>query len=354
MTHHLKHLVLVAAILGLAACDNDDSPTGSGSEFDFGPILADFGNNVVIPTYRDLDAAAGALVDAVADLRSNPTAATLTSARDAWVAARVPWESSEGFLFGPVDFNGYDPALDSWPVNRTDLEAVIASDNDLQTDYVNGLDGTLKGFHTIEYLLFDEGGSKTAADFTDREFDYLVASASALGHTAADLHDSWVPSGGNFVVKVVAAGAGSDVYPSQQSAVQEIVNGMIGICDEVANGKIADPFSEQDPRLVESQFSFNSLEDFQNNMRSVSNAYTGDYRGSEGRGLDEFVALRNSGLDSRLKTEIQTAIDEIGRISNPFRDAIASDATQIEKAQRSIARVQLTLEEDILPLVLNQ
>ena len=357
MPHRTKLLpALLASMLGLAACgDDDDSVTGPGSEsFDFGPILEDFGNNVVIPTYRDLDAAAGALADAVAALRDNPTDPTLETARDAWVAARAPWEASEGFLFGPVDFNGYDPALDSWPVNRTDLDGVMASDNDLLAEYVNGLDGTLKGFHTIEYLLFGEGGGKAPGDFTDRQFDYLVASTRVLEQTASDLHDSWVPSGGNFVSKVVEAGSGSDIYPSQQSAVQEIVNGMVGICDEVANGKIADPFSEQDPRLVESQFSFNSLEDFQNNLRSVWNAYTGDYGGSEGRGLDEFIASRDADLDSRLKREIQAAIDEIGRISNPFRDAIASDADQIEKAQQAIAKVQQTLEGDVLPLVLRQ
>ena len=349
-------LASMASALVLTSCgDDDDSVTGPGSEsYDFGPILEDFANNVVIPTYRDLDAAAGALAAAVAALQENPTDATLEAARGAWVAARAPWEASEGFLFGPVDFNGYDPTLDSWPVNRTDLDGVMESDNDLRSEYVNGLDGTLKGFHTIEYLLFGEGGSKTPADFTERQFDYLVASTLVLGETASDLYNSWIPSGGNFVSKVLGAGSGSDIYPSQRSAVQEIVNGMIGICDEVANGKIADPFSEQDPRLVESQFSFNSLEDFQNNMRSVWNAYTGDYGGSDGNGLDEFVTLRNADLDSRLKREIQAAIDEIGMISNPFRDAISSDADQVEKAQQAIARVQQTLEEDVLPLVLEQ
>ena len=127
---------------------------------------------------------------AVAALRENPGDATLGAACEAWIAARLPWEASEGFLFGPVDFNGYDPALDTWPVNRTDLEGVIA--------------------------------------------------------------------------------------------------------------------------------------------------------------------LRNDALDRRLKGEIRASIDEIGRISNPFRDAIASDAAQIEKAQRAIAQVQRTFEEEVLPLVLAQ
>ena len=343
----MKAILCVFSLFLVAGCgDDSDEPTGPAeAEFDFGPILNNFTDNVVIATYADLDERAGELLAAIEALRSDTTPENLSAARNAWVATRIPWEASEGFLFGPVDFNGYDPALDSWPVNRTDLDGVLASDNDLTTAYVNSLDGTLKGFHTIEYLLFDEGGSKTAADFTEREFAYLIATTQDLKATTEALHTSWISSGGNFGQKVRNAGSGSDAYPSAQSAVQEMVGGMIGICDEVANGKIADPFVEQDTRLVESQFSFNSIADFQNNLRSVLHVYTGDYAGS-GAGLDEFIRQADADLDQRLKEEIQTAINEIGRIQYPFRDAIASDRDQIEKAQAAVAKVQQTLEEE--------
>jgi len=43
---------------------------------------------------------------------------------------------------------------------------------------------------------------------------------------------------------------------------------------EVANGKIADPFDQRDPNIVESQFSGNSLADFANNIMGSKNAYT--------------------------------------------------------------------------------
>lgn len=347
-------------VFGLTACsvllfagcgDDDETAVGPSESFDFSPILHDFTDKVIIATYADLDERAGELLAAVEALHADPTDANLSAAQDAWVATRIPWEASEGFLFGPVDFNGYDPALDSWPVNHSDLDAVLASNDDLTAEYVGGLDGTLKGFHTIEYLLFGEGRSKTATELTDREFAYLIATTQDLKATASALHTSWIAAGGNFGQKVRDAGNGSDVYPSAQSAVQEMVNGMIGICDEVANGKIADPFVEEDPRLVESQFSFNSIADFQNNIRSIQNVYTGDYTGT-GRGLDEFISQTDADLDQRLKREIEAAINEIGRIEQPFRDAIASDRDQIEMAQAAVARVQQTLEEDILPLVL--
>lgn len=343
------------ALLALCACGDDNSagPQSTATGYDFGPLLAGIADQTIIPTYQDLADQAGKLAAAVQALKTDPSAATLAAARASWVAARAPWEASEGFLFGPVDFKGYDPALDTWPVNRADLDAVLASDQVLSAQTVINLDNSLKGFHTIEYLLYGEGGTKTAADFSVRQYEYLVACTKLFAETATALHKSWIPVGGDFRAQFVGAGQGSNTYATQQTAIQELVNGLIGICDEVGNGKIAEPFTNQDPHLEESQFSFNSLIDFQNNIRSVWNVYTGGYQ-VEGLGLDEFVKNKNTALDQRLKEEIQTAIAEIGKISYPFHDAIATDAVQIQAAQQAIAKVKQSLEGEVLPLVLAQ
>ena len=124
---------------------------------------------------------------------------------------------------------------------------------------------------------------------------------------------AWAPEGENFSGTVATAGEGSAVYPSQSAVVQEMVNGMIVIADEVANGKISDPYNESDTTLVESQFSFNSITDFQDNIRGIQNVYMGKFI-SDGQGLNDFVSSKDADLDVRFQQEVQAAIDAIGAI----------------------------------------
>ncbi|MBK7859689.1 MAG: peptidase M75 [Archangiaceae bacterium] len=291
-------------------------------------LVADFADHVVVPTYGLLAARVAALDAAVRALAASRGPAELAAAQAAWVQARVPWEQAEGFLFGPVDSFGYDPAIDSWPVNHTDLDAVLGSSAAFTPAYVANLQETQKGFHTAEYLLFGVGRSKTAAGFTSRELEYLTALTAELVTVTQALKGQWTDAAGGRPpyrdVVATAGEAGNSAYPSLTAAAQEILGGMIGICDEVANGKIADPYDAHDVTLVESQFAFNSIADFQDNVRSVQNAYTGSVAaaGTGGRGLSAHVAESNAELDGRVRAEIQAAIDAIGAIPPPFRDAI--------------------------------
>jgi putative iron-regulated protein len=62
----------------------------------------------------------------------------------------VPWESSEGFLFGPVDVLGVDPAIDSWPLNTPDLTTFLNSNPAATKADVAAAGDDLRGFHAIE------------------------------------------------------------------------------------------------------------------------------------------------------------------------------------------------------------
>ncbi len=335
----------------VVGCGGDDDDDGDQAEaYDAATMLDDFANTVVLATYTQLDNKAGELLSAVKALDADTTQANLETAQQAWKATRIPWEQSESFLFGPVDTQGLDPALDSWPVDHVNLQSVLDSNDDLTVEYVSGLEDTQKGFHTIEFLLFRDGDQRKASDITDRELEYLVSTTMNLKASTSQLKLAWAPEGENFSNTVASAGEGNAVYPSQNSAVQEMVNGMITIADEVANGKISDPYSEEDTTLVESQFSFNSISDFQDNIRGIQNVYMGKFM-NDGQGLNEFVNNNNTELDSRFQTEVQKAIDTIGAIPDPFRDSITSNRSAVQSAIDAVSKVQLTLEQDILPLV---
>ncbi|MCK5926502.1 MAG: hypothetical protein KAG10_11440, partial [Methylococcales bacterium] len=165
------------------------------------------------------------------------------------------------------------------------------------------------------------------------------------------LANAWQTSGGNFVTEFGNAGKGSKTYPSEVSALQELVNGMIGIVDEVANGKIADPFSQTNTELVESQFSFNSLLDFENNIRGVENIYLGRYLQKDGAGLNDLVRRNNAELDTEIRQKFDAAIDAIQAIPFPFSDSIsnAQGRTLIATAQAKVSELQTVLESKLLP-----
>ena len=344
------------SLTGCGSDDDDDdaitTAAGEAEAFDASTTLNDFANKVVLATYTDLDNKADELLGAVQALNAAPNQAHLELAQTAWKATRRPWEQSEAFLFGPVDTQGLDPALDSWPVNRVDLDGVLGSGQALTEASIDALEDTLKGFHTIEYLLFRDGDQRKAEDITPRELEYLVATAENLKAKTAQLRNAWDPSGENYTGEVANAGDTSTIYQSQKDAMQEMVNGMIVIADEVANGKISDPFNEKDTTLVESQFSFNSISDFQDNIRGIQNVYMGKFT-ADGQGLNEFVNGVDPNLDARFQTEVQTAIDTIGAIPDPFRNSITDQRDAVQASIDAVSTVQQTLENDILKLVLD-
>lgn len=344
----LTSLVFIAAMFGFSSC-TDDNPTDINT-YDFQPILGHLSQNVITETYIDLHAKSELLVEAVTTLEADATSINLEAARQAWRNTRKPWEQSEGFLFGPVSTNGIDPSIDSWPVNVVDLEAVLSSGAVLTKSYIDGLEGTLKGFHTIEFLLWGENGDKTIDAFTAREFEYLIATTQSLESDTYNLQNSWNPAGENFQNEIAMAGESGSMYISQKSAMQEIINGMIAIADEVANGKIYDPLSQLDITLEESRFSANSKEDFKDNIRSIQNLYEGKYL-MDGSGISDFIIAKDADLDAHIKAEIQASIDLIDAIPGTFTQAIFDNPAAIEAAQESVRHLQEELESEVKPLI---
>ncbi len=339
----------LAGFFLLAACDSSPTDSSEDEGYDYSPINKDYAEEVVVPTYAELRDKGAELHSTVEQFAQDTTnQQLLNKAAETWKEARIPWEASEAFLFGPAAFMSLDPALDSWPVDRQQLEDILESDLELDQDAVELLGPMVRGFHTIEYLLFREGQPRDAADYTARERDYLVAVSQILADDTHKLWAAWSEDG--FATEFAQAGQAGSRYYTAQDATMEIADGIILICDEVGNGKIADPSEENDVSLVESQFSFNSLTDFRNNMESVRNAYTGAYF-SEGddQGLDTFVTEQDADLDSEIKAKIQEAIDAINAIPEPFRENL--QAPEVAIAIQKINAVADIFSSEVKPLI---
>ena len=318
MKHLSNKIIIFATLVALTfftiGCDKD-SPVEPEKNTDFTDILKNVTDNTIVKTYGNLKTEAANLFSNVESFKSSGSQSDLNKAAESWKATRVHWEQSEGFLFGPVAFRNYDPSLDSWPLDQAQLARVLSSQFELNADFIlEGLGFTLRGFHTIEYLLFKDGTPRTASDVTDREKKYLVATCEVLKAQTAEMHDDWV---NGFADEFKNAGKAGSRYVSPEDAIEELFAGMEAIADEVGNGKIKDPVESQDVLDVESWFSWNSLIDFQNNIRSIKNAYTSS---GSGASVSDFVKSKDAALDTKLKTEINTAIAKIAAIPAPFRN----------------------------------
>jgi putative iron-regulated protein len=351
MKNKLLLPICIAAVV-FAGCQKDKTNNGQTSAVTEQQVLTDFAAVLANPNYQDIQAKALIMNNAIVTFNTTPNDANLEAIRVAWKNTRAAWESCEGFLFGPVEDFDYDPTMDDWPVNKTDLDAVIASNNPLGLADIDQLTTTLKGFHAIEYVVFGVGGTQKADKITDRDKQYLASLGQSLYNTTTELRNSWDPAqADNYTAQVVNAGKGSTKYTTRKEVFLALVGSMADICNEVANEKMQTPFAAQDSTLDESQFSHNSVTDFKNNITGVLNAYKCQYNGASGHSLSELVASKNTSLNSKIETQINTAIASFGGITTTYELAIYNQQNQVKNVQAAIRTLKETLEGDLADFV---
>ncbi len=166
------------ALLAMDACSNleaslkalkaavvaENSPV---SDAEMQAIVNQYVDAVVVPTYKDLKDEVDELTALVKQFKDNPTNSGFESIAAKWLVARAPWESSEAFLFGPVDELGLDPNMDSWPLDPVGIVNLLKSQKWSDMQWGEGDDAeaqeaaqALRGFHTLEFLVFKNGQAR--------------------------------------------------------------------------------------------------------------------------------------------------------------------------------------------------
>lgn len=352
----MKRTLLLAgtiALLAAASCSKNDSVT---SEEDFQTmktsVLKDFTNNIALKNYSDLNTAAQTLYTSLNALNTDASEVNLTKAKADWKAMRSIWEQAEGFLFGPVEDNQYDPNMDTWPTDFNQMDSLLSSSSALSLSDIQAAPLSLRGYHPIEYILFGTDGNRAAATITARQKTYMLSLATDLRNTCQSLYTDWSAAPVNYALEVLSAGNGSKLYGKKVEVYTALVDGMAGICDEVGAGKMSEPFLASDSAIVESPYSGNSITDFKNNIIGLQNVYLGRYGSTSGLGIKNLVAAKNKSLDNKIQTQIAAAISSFDNVTVPFEQAIFTQRVQVQHVIDQLATLQATLEDELKPFVI--
>ena len=355
-----KSLVIaVLATMGFSSssCGNDnDEPDPSQLDSKKTAIITQYVNGVVVPTYKSLADEANELATLCQELRDNPTQSKVQECCNKWISARKYWELSEAFLFGAAADYNIDPHIDSWPLQKSQLDNILNNSALIEAldeegagaDAFATLGYGLLGFHAVEYVLFRDGAARNVDDISERELIYNAAVAQDLANQTVRLEASWAgmnkisnakrtqledyelePSF-NYGENMIDAGkAGNSLYKTQLAAMEQILTGASDISDEVGNTKITDPVNSGNVLDVESWYSWNSIADFTDNIRSVRNAYYGSLDGSvNNNSMAAYINKVNATLDGNVRTAIDNALKEVSNMPAPFRNHLSKSETQ--------------------------
>jgi hypothetical protein len=321
-------------------------------------VLTQLVSNVIVPTYTKL-------ADDVEDLEKTLNGLTVNTITQAQIDkacadfkdARLNWEQSEAFLMGAASDFDVDPTIDSWPLNRTLLLSYFnkGMDDEMLED------ATILGFHALEFILFRDGQPRKVAELQGKdtyknfenvtgaqELTYAQTICKLLKERCFQLQVAWegaTAKNANRLAVVEAAGldytteagltygenlttagllGSKSTFPTLKGAIAQVLSDDEGSCvaiaNEVGTAKIANPFSAGDVSYVESPYSYNSIKDFQDNIRSVRNVWYGSTNGSAAsvsfNGF--FASVGQDNVSTGVVNAFNDAITKIGDMPAPF------------------------------------
>ncbi len=333
-------LGLMIAMSGVALPALADAPTPDA-------ILKNYGD-IALAGYSDSLTMAEALDKAVDTLLANPTVDTLKAARDAYVAARVPYQQTEAYRFGNPIVDDWEPKVNSWPLDEGLIDYVDpvfygteSDENGLYTANVianktltidgkpvdaskltpefltsieeaGGIEANVAtGYHAIEFLLWGEdthgtgpgAGDRPATDYDlkacthgncDRRAEYLKSATDLLVSDIKDMVANWTDDGkARLALKDIGLSA--------------ILTGMGSLSyGELAGQRMKLGLLLHDPEEEHECFSDTTYLAYRNDAIGIRNVYLGSYTRIDGSvvsgpSISELVASKDAALDTEIK-----------------------------------------------------
>ncbi|ETA50912.2 peptidase [Rhodobacteraceae bacterium PD-2] len=335
------------------------------------PAMAD--KAAVLETYADIAQAgyedslskAQDLQAAVAALIADPSEATLTAARTAWLEARVPYQQTEVFRFGNAIVDDWEGKVNAWPldeglidyvdasyggatdenayaalnvvanptftlsgeeVDATEITPALLEETLQEADAVESSVAT--GYHAVEFLLggqdlngTDHGaGERPWTDYAadeactggncDRRGQYLKAATDLLVSDLEYMAAQWAEGGE----------ARATVTGDEDAGIVAMLTGMGSLSyGEQAGERMKLGVMLNDPEEEHDCFSDNTHNSHFYDGMGIRNVYFGEYvriDGSvvSGESLSSLVAAADADVDAALRADINQTMVELGQI----------------------------------------
>ncbi len=176
--------------IGFISCDDDNDTVDP--DFDRGAMLESVANNLIIPNFESLQSSVSELENAAKTFTQSSTTENLATLRAAWAVAVQDHQHCSAFGFGPANLllGSYASVLGAFPISEDKVEQnIITTDFDL----ANSFDRDVRGFYTVEYLIYGNGISdiEIIDGFDQNRKDYLLLTIDELKTTFDRIVEEW-------------------------------------------------------------------------------------------------------------------------------------------------------------------
>ena len=367
------------------------------------PARAETDPKAVLTTYADIAEAkyedsldtAKALDAAVEALIAEPSEATLAAARDAWKAARIPYQQTEVYRFGNPIVDDWEGRVNAWPLDEGLIDYVDAgygTESDENTLYtanvianpsieINGetvdateitpefLSGTLQeagdieanvatGYHAIEFLLWGQDLNATGPGAGNRPHTDFDTANCTGGH--CDRRAAYLNAASDLLVADVeemAANWGAD-GEARKSLLEGDVNAGIGVIltgmgslsyGELAGERMKLGLLLHDPEEEHDCFSDNTHSSHLNDALGIRNVYHGSYTRVDGTKVEgpsvaDLVKETDAAIDAELSAKLDTTVAAMEAMARRAEGGEAYDQQIGEGNAEGNAAVQAAID----------
>ncbi len=286
--------------------------------------IAGYVDNAVLKTIELLVADAEQLNRSAQDLQTERSAEHLDALVSAWHTSYGAWKQTAAFLYGPAAQYDYWKRLATYPCDKILIDHAIQQNEagvlDVDSRYLREEEvAALRGFYTLQYLLFRNGQSREVNNMRPAEVDYMVAVTQALYDESVDFEASWLGTDNLPAEKVTVLqqaginsreayaeefknpGTPDSRYTSLSISLQDMFQDISGILeDEIVPG-VAELLEVVEIETLDYWDSIDPVADLLNFLQSAENAYLGGLPGGREKSASDLVVTHDAALDRLIR-----------------------------------------------------